>query len=138
MVEQVLSSELTHWVVGAIFICSLIIIAMSWIAKKDADLVSSLVIGAICLLLIIFEIAPRRFGYGHVPSTVEGFSKRLEAGIAYQVASSSKEADDNYVVIVRKFGTSDIMAIRVKSEPPKNFTLVNGKPVDLSSNQKQK
>lgn len=106
--------------------------------EKTSSFVFLSVVVVACLSFITYSLAPRVFGYGHVPAAVEDISTRLNGSIAYQTVWSSKEADDNYVVVVRRPGTSDLLAIRVKTKPPEVFTVLNGEFIDLGSNQKRK
>ena len=79
---------------------------------------------------LTFHAAPKDLGYGHVPNEAEAFTKRLDAGVAYQLLSSSKDGDDQ-VILVKKVGTPNFYALRVKEVPPEHFTLVDGKPVAI-------
>ena len=76
-------------------------------------------------------LAAPHMGYGHVPTGASEFLKQLDEGVAYQTIASSKEGDE-YVLLVKKFGVSDFRAIRVKTMPPKIFTLVNGQPAAIA------
>lgn len=84
----------------------------------------------IVMFILSISIAPIMFGHGHVPSKVEKFSARLDNNVAYQLITSSQEGSD-FILVVKKFGTSDFHAIRTNTVPPELFTLVDGKPVAL-------
>jgi len=70
------------------------------------------------------------FGYGKVPAEAEEFSERLDNNIAYELVSSTRDGE-SYVLLLRKFGTSNYKAVRTNTNPPEIFTLVSGKPVEI-------
>lgn len=86
------------------------------------------------LLTLTFSSAPREFGWAQVPESAESFEKRLDAGIGYQVISSTVD-DKSQVLLVKKTGTANFYAIRVEgtAPPPEYFALVDGKPVALAA-----
>ncbi len=77
-----------------------------------------------------FYLAPAILGYGYVTSWTESFDGRLDNGTTYQTIAST-QSGSSYVLLVKKFGTSDFIAIRVKTVPPPLFALVSGKPVGI-------
>lgn len=73
----------------------------------------------------------KNLGVGQVPAEAEELSARLRHGIIYEVMGSIRDFAD-YIVLVKNIRTLEVYAIRVKSEPPKVFTLVAGKAVTVT------
>ena len=97
--------------------------------KRPANTLPLMGIAIVILTFCLLDA--RDIGLGHVPGAVEGFAKRLDDGIAYQVVAKIQERD-SFVVLVKKFGTSDFFAIRVEIIPPEIFTLVDGNPIAIA------
>ena len=88
------------------------------------------VLGFVFFIILVGGFAPYELGQGRVPDEAEDLAKRLDAGVMYQVLSSSKNGD-GHILLVKKAEKSDLYALRVKTIPPEHFVLVDGKPVAI-------
>ncbi|MDP1707382.1 MAG: hypothetical protein Q8L30_02410 [bacterium] len=106
-------------------------ISMAALSGKYTGL--GVISGVIALLALIFTSAVMYdLGRGNVPNLKASvLSERLEVGVAYQLLASSEDEAGEQVVLLKKTGTSDFYALRVKEVPPKNFTLIGGNPVAI-------
>ena len=96
----------------------------------------SVLFGALTFLLgLLTSVGMFDLGLGRVPPTLKlsVLSERLETGVAYQFLASSNDGNGQ-VILVKKTGTSDFYALRVKEVPPAEFfTLGDGKPVAIAA-----
>lgn len=100
--------------------------------KEDKSFAAFLsgVLGFVFFIILVGGFAPYELGQGRVPNEAEDLAKRLDAGVMYQVLSSSKNGD-GHILLVKKAEKSDLYALRVKTIPPEHFVLVDGKPVAI-------
>ena len=104
--------------------------------------------------VLVCRVAPAHFGVGRVANRVERYDRVLESGVAYDlVAQTSATAQYTagllngsarlvqpetpvHVILVRRSGTEQFYALRVKGVlPPEHFVLVSGEPTALEHRQ---
>ncbi|MDO8593537.1 MAG: hypothetical protein Q7R59_01400 [bacterium] len=95
------------------------------------------ILSGTCALLFGSLVCAGMFdlGRGHIPPLKTSvLPERLETGAAYQLLASSKDYDDNQIILVKKTSNfyGNFYALRVKEVPPEHFTLVDGKPVAIA------
>ncbi|MHB8860499.1 MAG: hypothetical protein ACYC48_02060 [Minisyncoccota bacterium] len=129
--------------VAAVICC--VVLSQNLHAKDDAQRV--FLAFAMGLFALFFFARGIRFAMdcGRIPDKYESLSEWLSTGTAYQtvascdvrtVASCDTCPDINLVVIVKEFESSDLRSYRVfpaQRLPPKFFTLVDGKPIEIFS-----
>ena len=119
-------------VIALSVIVLLLIVLVAVLVKEGKPFKAFLsgVLGFVFFIILVGGFAPYELGQGRVPDGAEDLAKRLDAGVIYQVLSSSKNGD-GHILLVKKAEKSDLYALRVKTIPPEHFTLINGKPVTV-------
>ena len=124
--------------IRVLFFVLVFFIILFWMfAMRDASdkktgraIVHSLVAMLQVGFLAVF-IGPIAFGFGRIHNKEQSFTDQLNGETAYQVTATSQDGE-SFVVLVKKFGTSEFRAIRVKKAPPELFTLVDGEPIPIT------
>ena len=117
-------------VLSVMLLLLMVLVAVYVKEGKSFNAFLSCVVGVGLYLILVGIVAPRELGHGQVPAKAEDLAKRLDAGVMYQVLSSSKNGD-GHILLVKKAEKSDLYALRVKTIPPEHFVLVDGKPVAI-------
>lgn len=117
-----------------LFFATIVAVILTVIYVSESNSLGA-VVGCIAaligLFLLVFIEAPKQLGTGKVYDVVEEFTRKLDSGVAYQLVASAENGAEK-IVLMKKTGTSDFYALRVKDVPPEHFTLVDGKPVAIA------
>ncbi len=116
-------------IVGTLLFAGLAIHAASVRSLRDTAKGAATAIAMVFFAVMVFFAAPHALGYGHVSSSAEEYSAHLDGGATYQVISATNVGDNTYVILVKKYGTSDFRAVRVNGAPPELFVMIDGKPI---------